>query len=148
MLMRALSIISRYSRTYFERKLSDIHMGYTEYSILTFVNNRHELNQEQIAKHFQLDKGAVAKALNKLEEKKFITRTDNPSNKREKFIGITDQGSSIVGFLNEELMEWHNYLFEGLSKEEIENFVKTTLKLADNATKIFNERKNDNESAK
>lgn len=140
MIMTALSIISRYSRTYFERKLSDIKLGFTEFSILMHIIKTDKLNQEQIAKHFLLDKGAVAKALNKLEKKEFITRVDNPVNKREKLISITEQGKSIIGILTEELQEWHTYLFEGLSKSEIDEYVQTTLKIADNAAKIINER--------
>lgn len=148
MFMCALSIISRYSRTFFERRLSDLNIGFTEHSILMYISDNDLLNQEQIAKHFMLDKGAVAKALNKLEEKKFINRIDNSNNKREKLVLITEQGRSIIGVLNKELMEWHNYLFEGLSKDEIDVFVGTTLKISENAARIINERKIDDEDSK
>jgi DNA-binding MarR family transcriptional regulator len=82
MYMNCLSIISRYSRTFFERRLAELSIGFTEHSILVYLDKCDVLNQEQIAKHFMLDKGAVAKALNKLEEKNYITRQENPSNKR------------------------------------------------------------------
>lgn len=145
MIMTALNIISRYSRTYFERRLSDINLGFTEFSILMYIIKVDTSNQEQIAKHFLLDKGAVAKALNKLEKKKFITRTDNPNNKREKLITMTEQGKSIINLLNAQLQEWHNYLFEGLNKSDIDAYIQTTLKIAENAAKIINERKAEND---
>lgn len=145
MYMNCLSIISRYSRTFFERRLADLGIGFSEHSILVYVDKSDILNQEQIAKHFMLDKGAVAKALNKLEEKNYITRQENPNNKREKLIRITEQGQSIMGLLNDELMEWHNCLFQGLSQEEIEEFKNTIEKVANNAAKMINERMTDNE---
>lgn len=145
MYMNFLSIISRYSRTFFERRLAELNIGFTEHSILVFINKADVLNQEQIAKHFMLDKGAVAKALNKLEEKNYITRQENPNNKREKLIQITEHGRSIMGLLNDELMEWHNCLFRGLSQDEIEEFKNTIEKVAKNAAIMINERMTDNE---
>ena len=147
MYMNCFSIISRYSRTFFGRRLRDVNVGYTEHSILMYLNQSDVMNQEQIAKYFMLDKGAVAKALNKLEEKNYITRSDNPLNKREKLIKITEQGQNIMSFLRDELQEWHNYLFEGLTSTELENFKNTIQKIAVNAAKIINERKTDNEDS-
>ena len=46
---------------FLERRLSEINVGYTEHSILMYLNQCDTLNQGQIAKHFMLDKGAVAK---------------------------------------------------------------------------------------
>lgn len=145
MYMNCLSIISRYSRTFFERRLAELNIGFTEHSILIYINQCDLLNQEQIAKHFMLDKGAVAKALNKLEDKKYITRHENPNNKREKLIEITEHGQSIMGLLNDELIQWHNCLFQGLSEKEIEEFKDTIEKVADNASKMINERMTYNE---
>ncbi len=148
MFMTNLSIISRYSRTYFERKLSEIHVGFTEQLILMYLNKSDVINQENIAKHFLLDKGAIAKALNKLEEKEYIIRMDNPNNRREKLISITDKGQSIIQYMNRELQEWHDYLFEGLSKEEIEQFSATVGKISANAAKVIHGGKSENEENK
>lgn len=140
MYMTSLSIITRYSRTFFERRLSTVKLGFTEHIILMHVTNHDLLNQEQIARHFMIDKGAIAKALGKLEKKNYITRTDNPNNKREKLIQITELGGSLIEFLKEELLFWNNCLFEGLSTDEIEMFISTSGKIADNAVKTMNER--------
>ena len=148
MFMTNLSIISRYSRTYFERKLNEIHVGFTEQLILMYLNKSDAINQENIAKHFLLDKGAIAKALNKLEEKEYIIRMDNPNNRREKLISITDKGQSIIQYMNRELQEWHDYLFEGLSQEEIEQFSATVAKISANAAKVIHGRKIENEESK
>lgn len=139
MIMTNLSIISRYSRTFFERRLSEYHIGFTEQLILMYLCKCSAVNQETISKHFMLDKGAVAKALNKLEKKDYIIRCDNPDNKREKLITISDHGRSILSYMTEELQEWHNYLFEGLSNDDINQFAETIEKMSINAVKVINQ---------
>jgi MarR family 2-MHQ and catechol resistance regulon transcriptional repressor len=104
------------------------------------------VNQEQIAKHFMLDKGSVAKTLHKLEKKQLILRKDNPQNRREKLINITESGFNMVSMLNAEFQQLHSHLFEGLSEDEIQAFILAIQKISDNAAKIINERMTDNEN--
>ncbi len=137
MIMTNLSIISRYSRTFFERRLSEYQIGFTEQLILMYLCTCDAVNQETIARHFMLDKGSVAKTLYKLEKKNYITRCNNPDNQREKLITISEHGRSILSLMTEELQQWHNYLFDGLSKDEIDQFTATIEKMSRNAVKII-----------
>jgi len=148
MFITDLSILSRYSRTYFERRLQEINIGFTEQLILLYLYKCESINQEKIAKHFMLDKGTIAKTLNKLEKKKFITRVDNPSNKREKLITITQNAKAIMGHVNEELLFWHNCLFEGLTPEDIQEFNRILGTMSANAINVINGRNLENEDAK
>ncbi len=140
MFMTNLSILSRVSRTFCERKLNDTNIGFTEQSFLQFLSKSGVVNQDAIAKHFMLDKGSVAKTLSKLEEKELITRKDNPDNKREKLITITDLGKSKSSSYIVEVQELHSFLFEGLTKEEIEQFSNTIEKITQNAIKAIQGR--------
>jgi DNA-binding MarR family transcriptional regulator len=117
-----------------------MNIGFTEQTILKFLSKGEVVNQDTIAKHFMLDKGAVAKTLSKLEEKDLILRTDNPSNKREKLITITELGRNKSQTYYDEVKELHSFLFEGLSKEEIEQFTKITEKITQNAIKAIQGR--------
>ena len=148
MFITDLSILSRYSRTYFERRLQEINIGFTEQLILLYLYKCESVNQEKIAKHFMLDKGAIAKTLNKLEKKEFITRVDNPSSKREKLISITQNAKEIMGYVNEELLFWHNCLFEGLNPEDIQEFNRILEIMSANAINVINGRNLENEDAK
>lgn len=142
------SIIIRYSRIYFERSLSKFHVGFNEHHILMYLSSCDSVNQDTIAKYFMIDKGAIAKTLNKLELKEFITRVDNPNNKREKIISLTKKGKSMIDHLNQCLDEWHNLLFQGLSNSEIEQITNYTEKISANAVKaiiggsIINDKEN------
>lgn len=146
MLMTNLSILSRLSRTFCERKLCDTNIGFTEQSILQFLSKSDNVNQDTIVKHFMLDKGSVAKTLNKLEEKDLINRTDNPNNKREKLITITELGKSYSRTCQNEIRELHSFLFEGLSTEEIKQFSKTIEIMTQNAIKAVQGRMDEYDS--
>jgi len=148
MFITDLSILSRYSRIFFERRLREINIGFTEQLILLYLYKCESVNQEKIAKHFMLDKGAIAKTLNKLEKKEFITRVDNPSSKREKLISITQNAKEIMGYVNEELLFWHNCLFEGLNPEDIQEFNRILEIMSANAINVINGRNLENEDAK
>jgi DNA-binding MarR family transcriptional regulator len=140
MFMTNLSILARYSRIFCERKLSESNIGFNEQSVLMYLYHGDRVNQDTIAKHFMLDKGAIAKTVNKLEEKQLITRIDNPSNKREKLVEITELGKSNFNFYNSEINELHRFLFEGLSEEEISQFNRSLEIITKNVIKTVHGR--------
>jgi DNA-binding MarR family transcriptional regulator len=146
MILTHLSIISRFSRTFFERRLNDSNIGFTEHSILMHLSKCGTVNQHQIAMYFMLDKGSVAKTLHKLEKKRLISRADNPQNRREKLIKITEEGFNLVTMLNTEFQQLHSSLFEGLSEDDIQAFIWVIQRISDNAAKIMNERMTNNEN--
>jgi len=135
--MSNLSIIVRGSQVYSTRKLSDYGINSAEEYILMYLMGHKEQNQESIAKFFMLDKGSVARSLQKLESKGFISRKINDENQREKVITLTEKALSLQVVLNELLVEWRRAMYEGLTDEEILVFEKMTEKVADNITKIL-----------
>ncbi|KAF5073851.1 MarR family transcriptional regulator [Acetobacterium wieringae] len=136
MLMNNLSIIVRHSKVFCERRLHNSGVGFPEQVILMYLASNNGVNQDAIAQHFMLDKGAIAKTLRKLEEKGLIERHQNPENKRENLISIAPAGQSILGEMGAALEEWNQSFFEGLSDEEIQQYRRITKKIADNVARI------------
>ncbi|WP_303870392.1 MarR family winged helix-turn-helix transcriptional regulator [Acetobacterium wieringae] len=136
MLMNNLSIIVRHSKLFCERRLHDSGVGFPEQVILMYLASNTEVNQDAIAQHFMLDKGAIAKTLRKLEDKSLIERHQNPENKRENLISIASAGQNILGKMEAALNEWNQSFFEGISDEEIEHYSKITKKIADNVARL------------
>ncbi len=141
MLMNNLSIIVRHSKVFCERRLHNSGVGFPEQVVLMYLASNNGVNQDAIAQHFMLDKGAIAKTLRKLEDKGLIERHQNPENKRENLISIALAGQSILGEMGAALEEWNHSFFEGLSDEEIRQYQTITEKIADNVAKL-NEKDN------
>lgn len=138
MLMDDFSIIVRYCKIFAERKMHDYEIGLSEQIILMYLFSQTKINQDTIAKHFMIDKGAVAKTLNKLENKCFIKRLENKENKREKLISITEKGKGLMGNMSQVLEEWNSHLYQGLSEDDIKNMQRIAGIMASNAITSVN----------
>lgn len=144
MLMNNLSIIVRHSKVFCERRLHDCGVGFPEQVILMYLSANNVVNQDAIAQHFMLDKGAIAKTLRKLEEKGLIERHQNPKNKRENLISIAPEGRSILGEMEKALTEWNQCFFEGLNEEDIKQYQRITDVIVKNVSRL-NENNNEGE---
>ena len=136
MLMNNLSIIMRHSRTFCERKLREYDIGFPEQVILMYLSEHKYVSQEEIAKYFMIDKGAIAKSLSKLETKEYVIRKENPVDKRGKLILLSKTGEQILSHMRTLLEEWNQYFFMGLSVEEMDQFDRLSKIIADNVANI------------
>lgn len=137
MLMKSLSEIVRCGNLFINRKLKEQSCSYPEHFILMFLSGGRRVNQESIASYFMVDKGAVAKTLRKMESKGLIEREENPENRREKLVSLTQLG--IKKFRGMPLLreEWESVIFDGISGEELAAFNRTLEKMTENAKKAI-----------
>jgi Transcriptional regulators len=138
MFLNSFSIVVRYSKIFAERKLSQYEIGFSEQIILMYLAANDRINQDNIARYFMLDKGAIAKTLNKLEKKGFILKITNKKNKRENIISLSEKGEDILKEMNQILMEWNDMIYAGLSEEEIKYIQRISKVMADNAVNAIN----------
>lgn len=135
--MYNMSIIVRYCRSFTERKLKDFDLTFAEQVIVMYLSTHDKVNQDTISKEYMIDKGMIAKILNKLEKKDFIIRKQNPENKRENIISLTQKGNDILHYMGVVLKEWNEILFEGMSQEEIACVERLTEKMKENVAKCL-----------
>ncbi len=133
-----LAIISRYSNLFAMRNLQKFEIGYAEYGVLMYLAANENTNQETIAQHYSIDKGAIAKTMKKLESKNIINRQTNNMNQREKLITLTELGRTIIHEMHTLQKEWNDILLQGITPEEIEIYTKLTEKLSRNAANYIN----------
>lgn len=135
--MDNMSIIVRYCRTFAERKLKEFDLSFGEQVIIMFLSQHENVNQDTISKRYMIDKGMIAKTLNKLEQKGFIMRKQNPNNKRENIISLTQKGTDILNNMGDILKEWNEILYEGMSEEEITCVKRLTGNMVGNVKKYL-----------
>lgn len=139
MVMHSLSIIVRYQRIFCERQLEryGVNLGYPEQSVLLMLSAYDRINQDTIARHFMIDKGAITKTISKLEAKHLILRWENPENKREKLLALTENGQATIERMNQVQSEWDNAVFTGLSAEELAKMESLVGTMTSNAIKAL-----------
>jgi len=135
--MDKMSIIVRYSRIFSERKLKEYDLSFSEQIIIMYLSMHDNVSQDNISRHYMIDKGMIAKTLNKLEKKGFITRKQNPQNKRENIISLSDHGIGIMDRMGSILSEWNEIVYDGISKEDIECVKRITKIMSENATRCI-----------
>lgn len=133
MFMSDISIIVRYMRTQSERALSDSGIGFPEQLVLMTLLANGALNQEAIASRLDLDKGAIAKTIAKLESKGLVTRQPNPEDKRQKIVEATPQADGIAQAMERTLDSLNKSIFAGLTPDEVNQACVLLAHMAKNA---------------
>jgi DNA-binding MarR family transcriptional regulator len=135
--MDNMSVIVRYCRAFAERKLKEYDLSFGEQVIIMFLSANENVNQDTISKRYMIDKGMIAKTLNKLEEKGFVMREQNPNNKRENFVSLTQKGTDILDTMSSIYKEWNEIIYAGMSAEDIESLKRLTGMMAENVAKYL-----------
>lgn len=134
MFMRDLSVIERRMRLHAERALADLSVGFPEQVVLMQLGARGTCRQEDLAAHFFIDKGSIAKTVGKLEAKGLVSRVLNPADKREKLVELTAQGSEVLAAMGSSYVELEKRMFAGLSQQELETTFAALERIAANLT--------------
>ena len=135
--MDNFEVIVRYWRSFTEKRLKEFDLTFGEQIIIIFLSKNENVNQESISKRYMIDKGMVAKTLTRLEDKGFIKREQNPNNKRENIISLTEKSAYIMKYINTIFDDWNKILYGEMSKEDIDCVKKLTGKMAENVAKYL-----------
>ncbi len=135
--MDNFEVIVRYWRNFTEKRLREFDLTFGEQIIIIFLSKNENVNQESISKRYMIDKGMVAKTLTRLEDKGFIKREQNPNNKRENIISLTEKSAYIMKYINAIFDDWNKILYGEMSKEDIDCVKRLTDKMAENVAKYL-----------
>ncbi len=141
-----LSILTRGIEIYVSRKLADSKLVPRELFLLTYLFQQEGLKQEELAKHFMIDKGSVARTLETLEAKGLIRRYVNPGDRREKRISVTDAGLKLKPAAMALNREWHDLMLDGISGDDLGIFAEVLKKMSANISSSLKEGDLQNEN--
>ena len=97
--------ISRNKLRYSQKNPNHIDMVH-EGRYLMEIYNRKNLSQDDLATIFGQSKGTIAKALRKLEDKKYVERIVDENNRRKYILNITEKGEKLAILLEDDLKKW------------------------------------------
>ena len=114
-----LNTIIRLGREFGHEQIRDAGFTDTEHAICTFLCFHEHVSQDYISNALMLDKTTVAKALNVMERKGLISRTQNEQNRRENIITITESGRESVSASIGVYDTWLSEICSCFSEEEL-----------------------------
>lgn len=90
-----------------------------ELPFLIRIRFSEKTTQKELVELFKVSEGYTAKLLRKFEDKGYITRCEDPTNRRKKIVELTDKGIAKTDELIELIKNWELKVTSEMSDEEI-----------------------------
>ena len=135
--MKLLNNISRSQAIYRHNRISANDLQTGHYAFVLAICREPGRSQEELARELCINKSTVARNLNYLEDKGYITRTPLPNDKRQVSVYPTKK---MIGFLPEikqASAEWMALLSDGIPEAELAVFHSVLNRMEDRARKII-----------
>ena len=117
---RWFSILHRRSQLFVVEACQKLNLTFSEYIMLIRIFDNEGAKQDELASMLYLDKAVVTRTVNLLQEKGFIYRQQDESDRRVRHIYLTDYGRAQHQFLRNILQGWVDYLVADMKEEEIQ----------------------------
>ena len=137
MFMNDLSILVRQMCVFTERRLGDLGMGFPELVVIMYLSETGSCKQERIARHFEVDKGAISKTIAKLESKGYITREVNQQSRREKLVSLSACADPVIHRMRAELASWSDHVFADIPEDQRETALAVLAQMAANSSAMM-----------
>ena len=122
-----LFIFHKNHKTYFNNALAKYDLNLIQVLCIARIYNEENLNQKDLSDSLYITKGAITKAIRKLESNGIIIREQSKVDKRHNILKLSQKGKDLIPILEEINNEWEEKM--GLDKLDDE-FFKTFIDLA------------------
>lgn len=122
-----LFIFHKNHKTYLNNALAKYDLNLIQVLCMLRVYNEENLNQKDLSDSLYITKGAITKAIKKLESNGIIIRQQSKVDKRHNILKLSQKGKDLIPILEEINNEWEEKM--GLDKLDDE-FFKTFIDLA------------------
>jgi DNA-binding MarR family transcriptional regulator len=132
---RWISVLYRIGRAHIASELEPLGVGKGQHSLLAALYQGDGISQGDLARVLSMDKGSVARALDKLEHAGFIERRRDDADRRTNLVYLTDRARAVEDRLFSVLASWTNTLAEGFTEEERRRTLALLQRMAENAAR-------------
>ena len=108
-------VFRRIERQYYRDRMGALGLSTVEGMLLRWLGKQGQTRQEDLVVQLVLDKGAVARALARLEELGLVERAVSDRCRREKLVSPTPEGLVLAGAIQQSVDEWNAVCFQGFS---------------------------------
>ncbi len=119
-----LSVLTKQYIGVMFRKLS--HVGIEKYYTAMIIIEKAggKLNQQNLADELLIDKASVVRMVDYLVDKGFIVRQQNPGDRREYFLVLTDEANRVMKEIRLTVSQLNELVFADFTEEEKKQFWK------------------------
>lgn len=135
--MKMLNNISRSQAIYRHSRVSAEDLQTSHYAFVLAICREPGRSQEELAKELCINKSTVARNLNYLEEKGYISRNSLTNDKRQFAVYPTKKMLGFLPEIRQASTEWMALLSEGIPEEELEIFDSVLNRMQSKARQII-----------
>lgn len=135
--MKMLNNISRSQAVYRHNRVSSCDMQPGHYAFALAICREPGRSQEDLARELCINKSTVARNLNCLEEKGYISRVPLPNDRRQFSVYPTEKMLALLPEIKQASGEWISLLSAGIPEEELEIFNSVLERMQERAREII-----------
>jgi len=132
---RYLGAVHHFSRRYFTAQMECLGLPPSAFPLLLHLLWHDNVNQDELAGEFLVDKGTVARTMAKLEKAGMITRKVDEHDRRVKRVRITDKARELEPKFRAAGDTWDEKLLDGFSPDEKRAVLAFLERMTENAQK-------------
>lgn len=117
-MVKKFSILFRRSGINLNRSLKTLGVTHGQIMYIMCICEHEGLSQEHLAQELQINKGVVARTMQKFEKNGYITRTLASDDRRQYCLFPTQKAKDIYQAIREANHAWEKHLTRNLSAEE------------------------------
>ena len=115
---RLISILYRKGQIHLGKLLKSCNVGASEFPVLLYLYHQDGVTQEDLVAYMCLDKSAVARIIQSLLSKNYITKAKDSKDQRCNRIYITPKGLKLKSEIEASLDAWHTILMKDFTDDE------------------------------
>jgi DNA-binding MarR family transcriptional regulator len=128
---RLISILHRQAQIFHNQQLKELNISSSEFPFLLYLNASDGVKQETLVQFYGMDKGAVTRSIQSLEDKGLVYRSKNKEDMRCNHIYLTPKANILMPELRSRVDRWSAYLKENLDENEVDVLIKVLVKMVD-----------------
>ena len=143
--MRSINILSRCEAIWRTEKLGIEEIGGNHHSFILGICQNPGKSQEWLSKSLCLNKSTVTRTLCYLEDKGYVKRSPDASDKRVLLVYPTEKMLDILPRVKEITLKWNKLITEDIPEDELEMFCSVLQRIRNKATEIINSKEDSEE---
>ena len=135
--MKTLNNISRSQAIYRHARISAADLQPSHYAFVLTICASPGRSQEELAEQLCINKSTVARNLNALEEKGYVSRRSIPNDKRQFSVYPTEKMTAVLPEIRTASQEWMQLLSEDIDEDELTVFNSVLSRMEEKARVII-----------
>ena len=140
-IIRMITVLYRKSQSCLSVILSRHNISTAEMPFLMILSKSDGAYQEELAAMANTDKAAAARSVKSLDDKGFVTRIQDETDRRQNRVYLTQAARDLLPAIHEEILSFSRLLTESIDEKSLDSVFSALAKMEENAVRLSADKK-------